>query len=128
MVASSDQSVAIQWDDHGTNIGVGTQRTFGTGSSNTFNVITAQGPGNYAAKICWDLVLNGYTDWYLPSTEELQKIYPNRLLIGGFLPEGYWSSSDIGFSNFADLWDFNTGARSGDYKYNFHRVRAIRSF
>ena len=128
VVSYLDQSVSIQWDDHGTNIGVGTQRTLGTGLTNTSNIITTQGAGNYAAQICGDLVLNGYTNWYLPSTEELQKIYPNRLLIGGFSPTGYWTSSDVGFTNTADILDFSTGLVSNDYKYNFHRVRAIHSF
>jgi hypothetical protein len=128
IAASTDQSTGVQWDDHGTNIGVGTPRTFGTGYGNTNSIVAAQGNGNYAAKLCWDLVLNGYNDWYLPSTDELGKIYPNRAVIGGFAPTTYWSSSDVGFSNFADDWDFNTGLQSGDYKYNTHRVRAIRAF
>jgi hypothetical protein len=127
VAAVADQSAGIQWDDHGTNIGVGTQRTFGTGFTNTFNIINAQGFGNYAARLCWDLVVGSYADWYLPSTEELQKMYPNKIIIG-LSPVMYWSSSDVGFSNFADGWNMNTGAQTGDYKYNFGRVRAIHSF
>ena len=123
-----DLSTNIQWDDHNTNIAVGTQRTFGTGFTNTFNIISAQGNGNYAARICWDLIYGGNTDWYLPSTFELQKIWPNRAVIGGFASLNYWTSSDVGFTNVADILDFNTGNFGNDYKYNSHRVRAIHSF
>lgn len=126
--APADQSASIQWDDHGTNIGVGTQRTFGTGYGNTINIQGAQGPGNYAANLCGNLILNGFTDWYLPSTNELGKIYPNRVAVGGFSPAAYWTSSDVGFTNFADTWNFNSGVQGGDYKYIFYRVRAIRAF
>ena len=39
-----------------------------------------------------------YTDWYLPSKDELNKLYLNKVVIGGFaggFPDGfYWSSSE----------------------------------
>ncbi len=40
----------------------------GDGFGNTFNIInTYTNIGTYAAKLCNDLNLNSYTDWYLPS-------------------------------------------------------------
>jgi hypothetical protein len=42
----------------------------GTGNTNTNLIVAVQGNGNYAAKICYDLVLNGYSDWFLPSRDE----------------------------------------------------------
>jgi hypothetical protein len=37
-----------------------------------------------AARICSDLVLNGYTDWYLPSFLELETAVPLLPLLGNF--------------------------------------------
>jgi hypothetical protein len=37
-----------------------------------------------AEKSCNDLEENGYTDWYLPSKNELNKLYANRRILGCF--------------------------------------------
>lgn len=44
----------------------------GAGKINTDLIVNALGTsGNYASKICKDLVLNGYDDWFLPSRDEM---------------------------------------------------------
>lgn len=51
---------------------------------------------NRANVICDSLVFAGYSDWHLPSKEELETIY-NKLFkvgIGKFKQEGYWSNSE----------------------------------
>ena len=80
-----------------------------------------------AASLCGDLVLGGYSDWYLPSIDELNKLYLNRVAIGGFANFGYWSSTEIA-NNGAWLQGFDDG-----YQYNFNKyddgdVRAVRAF
>jgi len=42
----------------------------GDGEINTQNIVNYYGTDTYAAKICYDLVLNGYNDWYLPASIE----------------------------------------------------------
>lgn len=44
--------------------------------------------------ICDDLVLNGYSDWFLPSRDEFYAMIWQKDLVGGFSPGLYWSSSD----------------------------------
>ena len=79
IVAISDQSGGIQWYN-GSNI---TTNAFGlsigSGSSNTSWIVAIQGAGSYAALLCHQYTGGGYTDWYLPSLNELKQLYINRL-------------------------------------------------
>jgi hypothetical protein len=80
----------------GTSIG-NTSTSFGSGPSNTSRIASICGPGT-AAYFCDTLSLNGYNDWFLPSTGELTKVYQNYTLVGGVYPQtsqGVWSSSEI---------------------------------
>jgi len=55
---------------------------------------------NSAKTVCDGLLLNGYSDWHLPTQYELNALYANlkQLGIGGFIngrnAEGYWSSTE----------------------------------
>jgi hypothetical protein len=127
IAAASDQSAGIQWYNgtYGTTNATGT--ALGTGNTNTIAIVNAQGSGSYAAKLCDDLVLNGYTDWYLPSKDELEKLYLNRAAVGGFSSAVYWSSSENDDYN-AWYFAFNLGvANSLNKDYTF-QVRAVRAF
>jgi len=131
IAAPNDQSEGVQWYN-GTYIYIGaTGMGIGDGKSNTVKIVQVQGVGNYAAKICDDLVLNGYDDWYLPSRGELNILYQNRNLIGGFNTVSgiYWSSSEGGSNgNYAWCQDFFRSGQ-GNYGKNYAcRVRAVRAF
>jgi hypothetical protein len=99
----------------------------GYGLGNTNFIVNNIGNGNYAAKLCYDLVLNGYSDWYLPSKDELYKLYINRTAIGGFATAIYWSSSE---PNYNQAWsqDFYNGNQSNGPKNYTNYVRAVRAF
>lgn len=51
---------------------------------------------NSAKTACEELILNGYSDWHLPSKEELNLGYFNfkQVGIGGFSVPFYWSSTE----------------------------------
>ena len=84
-----------------------------------------------AIRKCKELNIGGYTNWRLPTDEELGLMYKNLKVedLGGFQDEWYWSSSL--YRNYANLmWyhSFYNGIRFGDTKSNSNRVRAIRAF
>ena len=69
----------------------------GTGSANTAAIVAGCTQAGIAAKICSDLTSGGYSDWYLPSKDELNKVYLQRNASElAFLNNyaGYWSSSE----------------------------------
>ncbi|MBA7573942.1 hypothetical protein ES708_15743 [subsurface metagenome] len=128
IAATVDQSTGIQWYN-GTNITTGATGTaIGTGQDNTTTIVTIQGIGNYAAQLCNDLTEGGYDDWFLPSQDELEQLYLNKVAIGSFDDLGfYWSSSESN-ATFAWCQDFGSGNQSVPPKVATFRVRAVRYF
>ena len=128
IAAPSDQSTGIQWWN-GSNINIGASATaIGTGNANTNAIVVSQGNGNYAAKLCYDLILNAYSDWYLPSQNELIKLFENRYEIGNFdNTRFYWSSSENNISSVLGF-SFYFGWADDQEKYVTHCVRAVRAF
>ncbi len=79
IAAPADQSTGIQWYNGTNKVTGATGKAIGMGQANTNALITAQGAGSYAAKLCDDLVLGGYRDWFLPSKDELNELYKNKV-------------------------------------------------
>jgi hypothetical protein len=134
IAATSDQSTGIRWYNDGsfsTTNAIGT--AIGTGLSNTNTIITVQGETStsYAAGLARAHNGGGYSDWYLPSKDELNKLFLNQGLIGGFTNASYWSSTEYSISH-GVLQNFYSGGGGGwqanDLKFESYRVRAIRAF
>ena len=102
----------------------------GSGKTNTRKIVVSQGKtGYYAALQCAKSKNSGYTDWLLPSKDELNEIYKQKAVIGGsFFLAGYWSSSESN-NNQASGQRFDDGYQytDGDKHYGSN-VRAIRIF
>jgi hypothetical protein len=129
IAATSDQSTGIQWYN-GSNTTTGaTGIVIGTGLANTNTIIASQGATStsYAAGLARAHTGGGYTDWYLPSKDELNKLYLNRIAIGGFASNVFWSSTEN--ANLSAWYqNFGDGLQSFYYKYYSLYVRAIRAF
>ena len=95
---------------------------------------------DYAAGLARNYNGGDYTDWFLPSKDELFKLYLNKEAIGSFSAGGgfgaidgiYWSSSE---SSKKHAWYqyFHSGYMGGlqgeyENKYQFYKVRAVRYF
>ena len=126
LIAAPSDLGSAPWGCRGTTIG-GTSTALGTGAANTAAIVAGCSTTGIAARLCDDLVLNGYSDWFLPSKDELNKLYINRNLIGGFGSSGYWSSSEYS-SSAAWRQRFVSGNQYGHNKSNAGRVRAVRAF
>lgn len=138
IAATADQSNGIIWAIaayQGTSVPGGTGTAIGSGSANTDKIIAQNGAGTtYAAGLARAYTGGGYSDWYLPSKDELNKLYAMKQLgFGGFGDVGYyWSSSESGVSPSNQVWfqDFSNGSQWGnnwDKGYTV-TVRAVRAF
>ena len=135
IAATEDCGPEIQWYNgkfmtsgsagDGTNAGI----------MNTGLIISAQlaynQNGAFAAKTCADYAVAvgnvTYGDWYLPSKQELNLLYQQKALVGGFSNSDYWSSSEI---NANEAWSqyFYDGFQSGYTKDGVLFIRPIRAF
>ena len=129
IAASADALVGMPWSNIiATLVGPGAQGTaIGTGLANTTAIVGQAGCASGAAYYCYSLMDGGYSDWYLPSKDELNQMYINRAALGGFGAAGYWSSSEVAAG---DGWEqaFPAGISFTNSKATSGRVRAIRAF
>ena len=107
----------------------------GEGLNNT-NLIVANrvslGSVDSPAQLCDALIVNTYTDWFLPSKDELNQMYLNLKLknLGGFLDVNYWSSTDTEDDDCAWAQNFTNGSQASNPNWhsNGGYVRAARRF
>jgi uncharacterized repeat protein (TIGR02543 family) len=139
--APVDQSVGVPWKGWGSVV-EGTHRWLGAGKDNTDKIIDSLGRiGSYAAYVCRDYSLNGYSDWFLPSKDELRLMYweLKRNNLGNFAAANYWTSThaeaEVGFAYSYTAYSGNFGVSAEKYnpdaltsKLYSLRVRAARSF
>ncbi len=142
--APTDALTALKWGNSGGSVdgcnGFATGATLtgiGDGATNTMTVLNAACDSTGSAFVYVDaLSLGGYTDWFLPSKEELNQMYgkigpgapaPNTN-IGGFATDWYWSSTEDSVY-IAWLQLFTSGNQVNANKGGGSKpVRAIRAF
>jgi len=136
IAAESDQNTGIAWITGGSTqstLNGNTSTDLGTGQANTNAMMAQAGYVGGAAKVCDDFTntetgTGVYSDWYLPSKDELHQLYFNKEAIGGFTASSYWSSSEADSDNaFIQYFDFDV--KPPYLKANIYiRVRPVRSF
>jgi hypothetical protein len=143
IAATADISTGIQWGGPGTT----TNATSTTnGAANTTTIVNALGAGTgYAAGLCSNYQVDSqgntpcqpgntcYTDWFLPAgnntgaSGQLNCLYANRVVVGGFSAAFYWSSTE---DNAVSAWsqNFGNGLEGLVIKVNPWRARCVRAF
>lgn len=121
-VWTADESDTYQWKTSDTTTG-GTSTTISTGEANT---TAMAGTAHPAAERARNATYGGYDDWFLPSKDELNLVYIQRSVIGGFASD-YWSSSEGG-SSLACFQYFGNGYQGYYTKGSSIFVRLVRAF
>ena len=126
--APVDQSAAAPWCTAGTYIqGTGTGTAIGTGATNTAAILASCAEVGSAPTLADAYTLNGYTDWFLPSKDELNALYLQKGVVGGFASVYYWSSSqDSSFGAWGQ--NFGNGDQLNGGKMVMFSLRAVRAF
>ena len=138
IAAVQDQSSGIRWYNGSYVTTEATSTALGTGATNTTTIISVQGATetSYAAGLARAYTGGGYTDWFLPSKDELNKMYTNRATINttaaansgsDFVSDFYWSSTEDGFYD-AWLQVFFVDDQFSSLKDDTLNVRAVRAF
>ena len=125
--ALQDQGINVEWGCTGTAISGAGGYAVGTGAQNTADILAGCTQDNIAAKLADDYKFNGYSDWFLPSRDELNLLFFQKDVVGGFASANYWSSTQ---STSYDAWYqyFSSGSQNSNYKDLPGRVRAVREF
>jgi hypothetical protein len=134
IAATADQSTGIRWFAGTSTNTMSYANGMGAGKANTAIIIASQGFGdgdNYAARLCNEYwATDGgvtYGDWYLPSKHELNLLYLQKVVVGGFTSGFYWSSSEF-VAAAATTVHFFDGVQMNYNKNLLCFVRAIRAF
>lgn len=131
--ANADLSqVWSNWGCSGTDLTGAANTSMGGGAQNTTDILASCSDSNMPAQLCSDYAYGGYTDWYLPSKDELNALYTNLKAkgLGSFPDQQYWSSSEVDADN---VWrqSFTDGSQYSTTKNLLavqSNIRPVRSF
>ena len=116
--------------DGGTNwVEIGTSADVGKGQENT-TAITSKITSNVAASRCYSWTYKDYSDWFLPSLNELVLMYNNlkaKNTGGTWADEEYLSSTEKDMLNAYGVF-FSNGNQENYNRDRPYRVRPVRAF
>ena len=137
VAALEDLEGYYEWGCFGTTISGADGQAIGTGYQNTLDIASGCSETPIAASEALAYESEGYSDWFLPSKDELIEMYntigwgSENGNIGGFVNTWYLSSSEgLNFFSSSSAWFvyFNNGNVGTSHKSNGYLVRVIRSF
>ncbi|WP_435354556.1 hypothetical protein [Emticicia sp. SJ17W-69] len=135
LVASlADQSTSTKWFNGNFTNTLAIRSGIYSGFYNTERINSNQNVGTYAASIAAQTTNGGFGDWYLPSKDELMKMFQQIAVIPAISAgSAYWGSTEETAAAGATSLNayqviLSTGASSLSSKSTSARVRAIRRF
>jgi hypothetical protein len=130
LVAATADQGSPAFGCEGLSIPTGT--ALGTGAANTAAIVAACAQAGTAAKVADNLVLSGYSDWYVPSRDELNLALSKLALqgLGGFAQGySYQTSSEMDASRYWNAYTWNSSVYTDYYyKRNGLPLRPVRAF
>jgi hypothetical protein len=135
VAAQEDLPGTYEWGCQVVIVNGADEASIGTGYQNTLDIVAGCSQTPIAASEALTYESEGYSDWYIPSKDELIEIY-NTIAnggsdgnIGGFEDSYYWSSSEnVNYTYGAWGVNFSNGFTDDYYKSSSERVRVIRTF
>ncbi|MDR3711986.1 MAG: DUF1566 domain-containing protein [Puia sp.] len=136
IAATADQNPGIPWYNGLTRHAGSESDGLGAGVTNTKAIVAAlirdDANGRFAARVCADYSVKSggiaYADWYLPSKFELNLLFLQKKMVGGFANTNYWSSTEYK-TNSVWIQEFGSGhQRVSNSESYANAVRAIRAF
>ena len=134
MISAIDDFGDTKWGC--VNVEIATDVDFGTGFQNTLKILEECSETPIAASEAVYYEINEFSDWYLPSLDELKEMYFSIGVgsqlgnVGNFAQNQncrYWSSSEYYYDS-AWVLNFTNLDSFGGIKSNYYNVRFIRSF
>lgn len=103
--------------------------SIGSGYKNSLDIANQSGNllATTAALVARGHDGGGKSDWYLPSKGELDTLFTQKALVGGFTASNYWSSTEV-FNNGGWNQNFSTREQGENGKFDARSVRPIRAF
>lgn len=114
-----------------------TGSAIGTGAANTATIVAGCAQAGIPARVCNDLVHEGYSDWFLPSRDELVKLFETMYLFLHWNAGGgsAWSSTEgscgSGFGGACSAYYHYYESPSGGSfanKNSVIKIRPVRNF
>ncbi|MBL7886690.1 MAG: hypothetical protein JNJ52_08080 [Flavobacterium sp.] len=127
----------VQWGCIGTLISGASGNTIGSGAQNTTDIVTGCTSPGIAAQLCDNLVLNGYSDWFLPSNADWIAMCSGTAISNNVISNvtGYWTSNQVDantaniiFNNYPSYTGYIGNVTKNDTNSYGGYVRAIRMF
>ena len=139
VVDLNDFSATAHWGCSLTLISGADGFAVGTGAQNTLDILAGCSEVGTAADLCAKSTSGGYSDWFLPSKDELNEISRNKSVIdaaaisnggGGFIVgirHFYWTSTEYDDSS---AWGnhVNPNVQGASGKHANQSTRAVRAF
>ena len=133
LVAAHEDIGEFEWGCYGTELSGADGQSLGTGYQNTLDIVSGCSETPIAASEALAYESGGYSDWFLPSKDELIEMY-NTIgnggplgNIGSFVNNWYKSSTEVS-SHLTWYVLFSSGFADDTGKDAPDRVRPIRSF
>jgi hypothetical protein len=140
IISLADLSTSYQWSNiNSLQIGTNAESVW-NGPANTSAIITQPGHTTSAAALCDNYAGGGFTDWYLPSIQELNMLWNNLYNVNRTLdsdgnpssiiiaPQYYWSSTEISATVALGFNEYVGTTAGGDKDASPQYVRAVRAY